>query len=218
MSKATFVAVYRLAVALLALSPTLHSIAASWSMPTFHLGNFLSYFTQLSNLYAAGVLCAGFRLAARPVSTRYESMRGAAVLYLLITAIVYALLLARLDALRHITPPYDNWVLHRIVPLVVLVDWLYVVPRSPISWRSAACWLGFPIAYLAYTLIRGAWENWYPYPFVDPRPHGYLPVALQCTLIALGICALTFAIRWIGNRLQRRLKSIAQPGQGPLSA
>ncbi|WP_179400750.1 Pr6Pr family membrane protein [Burkholderia guangdongensis] len=204
MSKTTFVTSYRLTAALLALSAPLHSIAVDWDMPTFHLGNFLSYFTQLSNLYAGGILCAGLLLAARPVSRRYESMRGAAVLYLLITAIVYEVLLAHRDALLHITPAYNNWVLHRIVPLVVLADWLYVVPRTPISWPSATSWLGFPVTYLGYTLVRGAWENWYPYPFVDPRPHGYIPVALQCTLIAIGACMLMIAIRWLGNRLQRR--------------
>jgi len=212
MSKATFVVAYRLMAALLALSTTLRSIAGHWGMPTFHLGNFLSYFTQLSNLYAAGVLCAGLWLATRPVSTRYESMRGAAVLYLLITAIVYELLLARIDALQHITPPYNNWVLHRIVPLVVLGDWLYVVPRSPIPWQSAASWLGFPVTYLAYTLIRGVWEDWYPYPFVDPRPHGYLPVAFECSMIALGASVLALAICWLGNRLQREVAQAPNDG------
>ncbi|RQS61913.1 hypothetical protein DID96_32250 [Burkholderia sp. Bp8963] len=210
MGKAYFVAAYRLIAALLALSTTLHGIAGRWGMPAFHLGNYLSYFTQLSSLYAATMLCAGlWRITRPPVSPRYESMRGAAVLYMLITAIVYELLLARLDALRHITPPLHNWVLHRIVPLVVLGDWLYVEPRSPISWQSAAAWLGFPIVYLAYTLVRGSWENWYPYPFVDPRLHGYLPVALQCSLIAVGSTLLAMAIRWLGNR-QRQVDATTQ--------
>ncbi|KVN79910.1 hypothetical protein WL02_28340 [Burkholderia ubonensis] len=200
MSKAFFVAAYRLTAALLALSTTLHGIAGRLDMPMSHVGNYLSYFTQLSSLYAAAMLFAGLRRAARLGSARYESMRGAAVLYMLITAIVYELLLARPDALLHITPAYHNWVLHRIVPLVVLGDWLYVEPRSPIPWQSAVTWLGFPFVYLAYTLLRGAWENWYPYPFVDPRPHGYLPVAMQCTLIALGSAALALTIRWLGNR------------------
>lgn len=200
MSKAFFVTAYRLMAALLAVSTPLHSIAGRWGMPTFHLGNYLSYFTQLSSLYAAAMLLAGLWRVTRPGSARYESMRGAAVLYMLITAIVYELLLAQHDAIQHITPAYNNWVLHRIVPLVVLGDWVYVEPRKPIPWQSAVTWLGFPVIYLAYTLVRGAWENWYPYPFVDPRPDGYLPVALQCTLIALGASALAMAIRWLGNR------------------
>ncbi len=203
MSKAFFVAAYRLIAALLAVSTTLHSIANYWAMPSFHLGNYLSYFTQLSSLYAAAMLAVGLRRIARPGSARYESMRGAAVLYVLITAIVYELLLARLDALRHITPAFNNWVLHRIVPLVVLCDWLYVEPRSPIAWRSAFAWLGFPLVYLGYTLVRGSVENWYPYPFVDPRPNGYVPVAIQCSLIALGAVGLALGIRWLGNHARQ---------------
>jgi hypothetical protein len=210
MSKAFFVAAYRLTAALLAVSTTLHSVADYWHLPDFHLGNYLSYFTQLSSLYAATMLAAGLWRIARPGSSaRYESMRGAAVLYMLITAIVYEVLLARLDALRHITPAFNNWVQHRIVPVVVLCDWLYVEPRLPIPWRSAFAWLGFPIVYLGYTLVRGALENWYPYPFVDPRPHGYLPVAIQCSLIALGAVGLALCIRWLGNRMR-------QSGAAPL--
>ncbi|SOT42411.1 Integral membrane protein (fragment) [Burkholderia cenocepacia] len=203
MSKAFFVAAYRLIAALLAVSTTLHSVADYWRLPSFHLGNYLSYFTQLSSLYAAAMLAAGLWRIARPGSARYESMRGAAVLYVLITAIVYELLLARLDALRHVTPAFNNWVLHRIVPLVMLCDWLYVEPRSPIPRRSAFAWLGFPVVYLGYTLVRGAVEDWYPYPFVDPRPHGYLPVAIQCSLIALGAAALALGIRWLGNHARQ---------------
>ncbi|WP_321807652.1 Pr6Pr family membrane protein [Burkholderia sp. BCC1993] len=203
MSKAIFVAAYRLIAALLAVSTTLHSVAGNWGMPAFHLGNYLSYFTQLSSLYAAAMLVAGLSRITRRGSARYESMRGAAVLYVLITAIVYELLLARLDALRHVTPALNNWVLHRIVPLVVLCDWLYMEPRSPIPWRSAVAWLGFPVIYLGYTLVRGALENWYPYPFVDPRPHGYLPVAIQCSLIALGAAGLALGIRWLGNHARQ---------------
>lgn len=82
----------------------------------------------------------------------------------------------------------------------MLCDWLYVEPRSPIPRRSAFAWLGFPVVYLGYTLVRGAVENWYPYPFVDPRPHGYLPVAIQCSLIAFGAAALALGICWLGNR------------------
>ncbi|MCA8096160.1 Pr6Pr family membrane protein [Burkholderia contaminans] len=203
MSKAFFVAAYRLIAALLAVSTTLHSVADYWHLPGFHLGNYLSYFTQLSSLYAAAMLAVGLWRIARPGSARYESMRGAAVLYVLITAIVYELLLARLDALHHVTPAFNNWVLHRIVPLVMLCDWLYVEPRLPIPRRSAFVWLGFPIVYLSYTLVRGSFENWYPYPFVDPRPHGYLPVAIQCSLIALGAVALAIGIRWLGNHARQ---------------
>jgi hypothetical protein len=203
MSKVFFVAAYRLIAALLAVSTTLHSVADYWHMPSFHLGNYLSYFTQLSSLYAAAILAVGLSHATRAGSPRYESMRGAAVLYVLITAIVYELLLARLDAARHVTPAFNNWVLHRIVPFVMLCDWLYVEPRSPIPRRSAFAWLGFPVVYLGYTLVRGAVENWYPYPFVDPRPQGYLPVAIQCSLIALGAAGLALGIRWVGNHARR---------------
>jgi hypothetical protein len=49
-------------------------------------------------------------------------------------------------------------------------------PRGQATARAA--WLSplYPLAWLAFTLIRGAVINWYPYPFIDvtklatPRP------------------------------------------------
>ncbi|AOK31461.1 hypothetical protein WS67_08265 [Burkholderia singularis] len=200
MQKAVFVAAYRLLGCMLILSATLYSLALRWGTPTFRLSNFFSYFTQLSNLLAAAVLLAGSWLAARPPSPRYESARGAVVLYLAITGIVYALLLSRLDSTHHVTPHYTNWILHRIMPIVVFLDWVYVAPRVRIEWAHLARWLAFPIAYLAYTLVRGALVDWYPYPFVDPRAHGYLNVAVYCGAITAGSVMFAAMIVLLGNR------------------
>ncbi|AYE32083.1 Pr6Pr family membrane protein [Burkholderia pseudomallei] len=200
MQKAAFVAAYRLVGCGLILSATCHSIARRWNAPTFRLDNFLSYFTQLSSLYTAIVLLAGLWLATKPPSQRYESARGAVVLYMAITGIVYELLLAHLDAVHHATPYYTNWILHRVIPIAVFLDWLYVAPRVRIDWSQLARWLAFPVAYLGYTLVRGALIDWYPYPFVDPRAHGYLMVAAYSGAIAAGSIGFAALIVLLGNR------------------
>ncbi|MDN7672619.1 Pr6Pr family membrane protein [Burkholderia oklahomensis] len=199
MQKVVFVAAYRFLCCALTLSATSYSIALRWHAPTFRLSNFFSYFTQLSSLYAAAVLAAGLWLATRPPSRRYESARGAVVLYMAIAGIVYALLLADVDTLHHATPHYTNWVLHRIMPIAVFIDWLYVAPRVRIDWSHLARWLAFPLAYLGYTLVRGALVDWYPYPFVDPRAHGYLIVAAYSGAIAAGSIGFAALIVLLGN-------------------
>jgi hypothetical protein len=200
MNKTTFITAYRLLGGALILSATSYSIALKWGSPTFSLSNFFSYFTQLSNLYAAAVLWAGLWFARRPPAPFYESARGASVLYMSITGIVYEVLLAHADSLVHGTPTYSNWVLHRIMPVALLLDWLYVAPRTRLDWTHMLRWLAFPIAYLAYTLVRGLLIDWYPYPFVDPRPYGYLNVAAHCGAITLGGIAFGALVVWLGNR------------------
>jgi len=67
----------------------------------FRFVNHFSYFTVLSNVFAAVVALLG---VFSPVSGQ---IRGAAVLYMTTTGIVYALLLRGIDVQ---TPAYANWV------------------------------------------------------------------------------------------------------------
>lgn len=61
-------------------------------------------------------------------------------------------------------------------------------------------WLSFPLAYIAYTLVRGAVVNWYPYFFVNPHhPAGYFGVAGGCLAIGAGILGLILLTTWVGN-------------------
>jgi hypothetical protein len=49
---------------------------------------------------------------------------------------------------------------------------------------------------MAYTLVRGAIWQWYPYPFVDVRTHGYDQVTLNAlgVVVVLGVVATLFAV------------------------
>jgi hypothetical protein len=157
----------------------------------FRLVNHLSYFTVLSNLFAACVALLG---VWRPVSAQ---IRGAAALYMTTTGIVYALLLRGVDVQ---TPAYANWVLHVVVPILVLAEWLLKPERTTRAWL----WLAFPLAYLTYTLVRGPIVDWYPYPFLDPRTHGSGDVLLSSVFVAVVIGALAYAVSWAGTKLAQR--------------
>jgi len=192
---------YRLAGAALILSALVYIV---WQRSSaFSFANFFSYFTVLSNLVALVVLAVGaYRVGGGGslASERWEMLRGAAVLCMGITGVVYALLLADVDVS---TPGFSNAVLHKVMPLVVVLDWLIKLPRVPLAFRRALLWLAFPLAYLPYTLVRGPIVDWYPYPFLDPDEHGYAHVALNCAGTAVGFVAATWLITWSGNRLGR---------------
>jgi hypothetical protein len=62
----------------------------------------------------------------------------------------------------------------------------------------------FPFVFLAYTLVRGPLVDWYPYPFLDPRQHGYGHVVLGAAGVGVGFVVTTLVVRWAGSALGRR--------------
>ena len=58
----------------------------------------------------------------------------------------------------------------------------------------------FPLLYVVYSLIRGPFVNWYPYPFLDPRIGGYGRVFLYSIGISVVIGAICGLVKMLGNR------------------
>ncbi|MFC1421236.1 Pr6Pr family membrane protein [Streptacidiphilus cavernicola] len=166
------------------------------------LVNFFSYFTVLSNCAATVVLGYGgvAELLGRPGAP--DLVRGAATLYLAVTGLVYAVALSGAETGML---AWTNDVLHRVIPLVLLADWLLLPPLRRLRWSEAAGWLVFPVLYLGYTLLRGPHARWYPYPFLDPRQHGYVRVAVSSVLVTLAFLALGALIVWVGNARRAQL-------------
>lgn len=149
-------------------------------------GNFFSYFTIQSNIIVAVVFAIAAVIQLRRGGREplwLDRVRGAATVYISITGAVYALLLSNIDVNTPL--PWANVVLHYIVPIVTVIDWLLDLPERTIEFRPALVWLAYPIVYLAYSLIRGPIADWYPYPFLNPEPHGYGYVAVMSICVAI---------------------------------
>ncbi len=193
--------VLRAAFAALAVAAIVDTLSVSLDSPTFSPVNFFSYFTIEANL--AGIVVLGIGALALPVGRSFDAVRGAVTLYLVMTGIIYAALLSNVGV--GLAAPWTNTVLHRVMPAVVLVDWLLLPPRRRISYRVGLSWLAFPLVYFAYSLIRGPSAHWYPYPFLDPDHHGgYGRVALYAVVLAVGIAVLALAVVWAGEALRKR--------------
>jgi len=80
--------------------------------------------------------------------------------------------------------------------VVLLADWLVDRPARPVVFTSALVWLVYPVAYLAYSLVRGAIVDWYPYPFLDAGEKGYGSVAVTSVVIAVFAVGLTWLLAW----------------------
>ncbi len=171
----------------------------------FSVVNFLSFFTIESNLFAAMVLLVtGFVALRRGSIERYALWRGAATAYMVTTGITYTLLLRGLEAELQTAIPWVNTVLHYVFPVVMLLDWLLDPPRGRVETRQAVWWLVFPLAYAIYSLVRGPVVDWYPYPFIDPRQHGYPTVLVTCVLLAVAIGLIAYLLAWY-TRTRRAL-------------
>lgn len=183
------VRVLRVAVAVLGAAALVTALATSSGTAA----NFFSFFTVESNILAVVLLLGGG--LADPRSERWAFFRGAVTLYMVITGIVYAALLSNVDV--QLPAPWTNSVLHQIVPVALLLDWLFLPPWTRASRGRALRWLLFPLAYFGYSLIRGPVADWYPYPFLDPRPHGYDHVVGYAVVLAIGMALLALAVRRI---------------------
>ena len=48
-----------------------------------------------------------------------------------------------------------NQLLHTAIPVMAVLDWLLLTRPGPLRLHTAATWLVYPLAYLAFTLARG---------------------------------------------------------------
>lgn len=166
----------------------------------FSIANYFSYFTIESNVLGVIVLLIG---AIRdPRDQRWQVIRGAATLYLLITGVVYAVLLAKVDVM--LTDRWINDVLHRVLPIVMVLDWILVPVTLGITRALIGAWLSYPAVYGAYTLIRGPIVDWYPYPFIDPREQGYVSLVIGLVILTGVFALLAVAVAALGALVDRR--------------
>jgi hypothetical protein len=176
----------------------------------FSATNFFSYFTILSNIIAAVALAI---VAARPAVRDHVGLghvlRGAATLYMTVTGIVYATLLAPAGVDVDVQLVWVNLVIHVIGPIVVVGDWLIDPPRTAPSVSTAGLWLVVPSVWLVYTLIRGPIVDWYPYPFLDPNERSTIEIVIVCVGIFVLFIALAAGVRWWPSRRRSTSPAVA---------
>ncbi len=165
----------------------------------FAPGHFFSFFTIESNIFAAAIFALAWVYERGPATPCWFALaRGAGTSFLAVTGIVYWAILANGP---EILLPWVNIVLHALVPIAAVADW--IVTPSPLEasfWRALRWWLAFPLLYCAYSLIRGPIVAWYPYGFLDPRKFGYPAVVAFCIVIAFGFAAIDAGIFAIARR------------------
>ncbi|MFF5341649.1 Pr6Pr family membrane protein [Streptomyces althioticus] len=191
-------AVYRLTLAVLATAAVLTEILLG--SPT----RVLSYFVIQSTALLALVTFASARRAWTARHPLPGAVTGAALLYVVVAALVHHIALADAAPAYAMAAgsgggatwlePVAGHLLHTVLPVAALLDWLILTPPARMHLRQATTWLLYPLAYLAFTLARGELlpvsAGRYLYPFLDVARHGYRSVLANALLVGLAIYAV----------------------------
>jgi hypothetical protein len=162
-----------------------------------------SFFTIQSNI-VIGLASAAIVFGKPMDEPWWRALRLASLIGITVTGVVYVAILAG-DAELHGLSVVTNAMLHYLAPPMVVLAWLIVGPWPAFVWSDLLRALVWPAAWIAYTLIRGAIVDWYPYPFIDVIKHGYGTVAVNIvfiTLFAVGLGAAFIAVNGIRRRSQ----------------
>ncbi len=150
--------------------------------------------------YQANVLAAAYyvRTLFSPRADGRAGFRGAVVLYVVVAGAIWNLLLTEYST--GYTPA--NILLHIVVPILVVADWLLVGrTQRTVGWWHPLVWLIYPAAYvlLALLVLNRAGRR-APYYFLDPESVGMVVVVANIGLLAVFILALGYGISAVGRR------------------
>jgi hypothetical protein len=190
-------ALFRAIVAIAVLAAIAYQAKVIIDTGLFRPLRFIAFFTILSNLFGA-ILWLWLAARWRRRRTRVDDLLGgAATLYLVVTFVVVVVLLG--GAELSLSDRLVDFTVHKLFPVLMVIDWIIDPPETDLRMRDVAVWLIFPVIWVAFTLIRGAVDTWYPYPFLDPDNGGYRSVAYHVVVIFAGFVVIAGAVIALGD-------------------
>jgi len=165
----------------------------------------LSFFTIQTNLLVA-ISLTTVAITKQSFFTK-PSVLTAIGVYITIVSIVYNLVLRQLAHFTGITRLGDELV-HLIVPVLYVAFWLAFISKGTLQWRNAFPWLWYPFFYLIYILVRGAFTNLYPYPFINVSNLGYHAVFVNIAVLMIVFLAVSMLYIFIARMISKRANKV----------
>jgi hypothetical protein len=165
--------------------------AAIWAM--------LRFYTVIGNALAAAVFAAialGSRRAFSPLMT------GGVTLNMALIGIVYAILLRGLQKMTGLSLVTD-FLMHDVQPLLVAGFWLVFARKSGLRWRDPWLWAVPPCLYFLYAMVRGQYEDRYPYPFINVDKLGWPQTLVNAAAITFAFVVAGWLLVWLGRRVAK---------------
>lgn len=167
--------------------------------------NFISYFTILSNILVAVSLTFSYFFAASPFGRYFSSIKvqSAIAVYIFIVGLVYNFVLRGIWSPNGWQLVVDN-LLHVAVPTLYLLYWVIFVPKGLLNWKDGFVWAYFPLLYLIYSLVRGHFMGWYPYPFLAVDKIGYQKVFINSIFMVIAFIVIGFLLIGLNKMLGKK--------------
>lgn len=164
---------------------------------------FFSYFTILCNILVA-VSFTGLTTEKGRFYSFFSrpSNATAVLLYILVVGIIYNTVLRGIREL-HGADLFVDTLLHSVVPLYMLLYWVFFISPGGLSVKKAFSWLWFPFLYCIYIMIRGAFSGFYPYFFLNVATLGYGKALLNCLYVTVTFLVLALLLTGFSNWLAK---------------
>ena len=189
----------------------------------------IAFYTSQSNIitlgYFAGVLY--WMIRRNTVEPAAPRLRGAVTLWIVITGLISHVLLQHgenpLPGLLADDPATalinrSLFLVHYVVPVLVLVDWVAFGPHRVVPWRDLPLWILFPLGYGVASVARAVAfptvSDRYPYFFLDPTERGYDWVDgqfLELAMIFVGLGAALLGLDRLAGAVGERFGAGRRP-------
>lgn len=166
---------------------------------------YFSYFTILTNLLVA-ICCTSLLLTPSSKGGQFFSSQKtltAIAVYILVVGLIYNVILRFIWNPQGLQKVVDE-LLHSVIPLLFLLLWVFLFKKKSLKWNAFFPWLIYPLIYLVFILIRGAFSGFYPYPFIDATKLGYQKTLLNSLGITILFIVLFIIFIALGNIPGRR--------------
>ncbi len=166
---------------------------------------YFGFFTILTNIlvavsltmvYIKGISENGHFL------TRPKTLTATAV-YITIVGLIYNVILRFQWAPQGLAKLVDE-LLHSVIPVLFIFFWVKFVPKQNIQWKNILPWLIYPLVYLGYTLLRGSFAAWYPYPFINVTDLGYGKVLMNSVMVTVAFVVIAVLFAGIAKAMSKR--------------
>lgn len=164
-----------------------------------------SYDVQCAIL--AGVVAVLIVLDPTRDRPMFRAVRLTALIGTTLASVVYTAVLSEDQTPTGYAETTSSALLHYVIPVATVIGWVLVRSATRIDGRAVVASLVFPLAWVAYSLVRGEVSHWYPYPFIDVAALGYTRVAVNLVAVLCLQVAIALAFASVDKRLSRSVSS-----------
>ena len=171
----------------------------------FRPGEYFAYFSIQGTLIAAVMLgyTGWLSWTGKPETRQVTIARVSATTYEIVIALVYNALLRNspgdIRDAGYAWPVVPNEIMHVWAAVFMLLDWIVIAGWVGLKLRASLWVAVFPLAWLAFSVARGAATGWWAYWFLNPNEKAGIPGMLTyiggITVLMIGLGFLLLAAR-----------------------